>query len=113
MSKETQKGIFASDNYLDLCKPFPSASEADSAIEAFYSDLYELRNKHRMTDVHVMIRLPVEGHFVQTCFHFGDELLAEPMAAWNYGYQGAQRQIRMGQIVERGCDAVRIRPNKK
>lgn len=115
MSEEEkeQQGIFAPENYRELCKPFPNAAEAEKSLNAFWDDLYELRNKHHMTDVHVIVRVPIAEHHVMTSFHCGDSLLGESMTAWAFGLQQASRQENIARVVEEAGQSVKARRSRK
>lgn len=113
MSAETQQGIFAPETYRELCKPFTDADEAEKSLEAFFDELYELRCKHHITDVHVIVRMPIADSAVMTSFHLGNELLCEPMTAWAFGYEQSQRQSRINKIISDATHAILKREPRK
>lgn len=43
------------ETYALMAKPFESKEKLDAAVEAFSAELRELRKKHKMTDVYVII----------------------------------------------------------
>lgn len=101
---ETQGQIIAPDNYRKLCEPFASPAEAEKALTAFWEEFYELRNKHRIADAHVICRVPVlsetgEG-IVRVNMHAGDEMLGEEMTAFAFGQEGARRQSRIASMFD-------------
>lgn len=83
-------------NYRKLAEPFPDSESANGAINAFWEELYELRNKHRLANLHVTISVNVaypEGEVpVMVTLHMGDALQALPMAAWAFGHEKASHE---------------------
>jgi hypothetical protein len=102
MSKKEQSTFINPDNYYDLSKPFESQEAASEAIEAFWNDFYDLRNKHRITDAYLIIRLPVKDIGpVMTTLHAGDSLMSEQMTAWAMGREASDRQAAIAKIIDR------------
>ncbi len=60
MTDKLDLGINDADNYRKLSEPFPTAKAAKEAIEAFWKEFYELRNKYRLRDVHCIIFVGVK-----------------------------------------------------
>lgn len=82
--------------YRQLSAPFESSDAANEAIRAFVTDLRELRERHRIRDVHVIISADViygerEGTVI-TDAHYGDSLRAEQMLAWALGREQAEHK---------------------
>ncbi len=101
MSK-AQSTFIDPDNYYELSKPFESQEVVGNAIEAFWNELYELRNKHRLPDVYIVIRANVkEMGPVMTTLHAGDAMQAELMTAWAFGREQSDRQAMVANILER------------
>lgn len=114
---DKQKTILDQENYYQLSKPFDSPAEAEAAVEAFWQELYALRNKHKLPDVYVILAIPIryeDGDVgnVMARLHAGDELRAESMVAWAFGREGAMRQERTAKIEAMGA-AIKARPSKK
>lgn len=102
MAKKAQASFLNPDNYYELSKPFETQESASEAIQAFWEEFYELRNKHRMADAYVIVRVLVkEVGPVMTTLHAGDSLMGEQMTAWAFGREGADRQAAISKIVER------------
>lgn len=101
MSK-AQSTFIDPDNYYDLSRPYDTQEAASTAIEAFWNEFYELRNKHRIADAYVIIRVPVkELGPVMTTLHAGCDLVSEQMTAWAYGREGADRQAAVAKVIKR------------
>jgi hypothetical protein len=73
--------------------PFASTEEANSAIQAFFEDVYQARLKHRLANVCIAIRdeIAETGPF-HVSGHFGEALFVESIAAWYFGQAQAERQ---------------------
>jgi len=88
----------------------PEQAQAD--WEAFCNAVYDLRVKHRIPDVYMLARMAIqyeeggEGQ-AMTRAHFGDDLYAEPMTAWAFGYEQAQRQERIASLALEAAKALR------
>lgn len=100
------KGVkHAPDNYRKLCEPFESLQATEKALEAFWEEFYELRNKHKIADVLIIYRVNcldsdgVEG-VVTGKFHCGNVELSEGMSAMAYGQAVVERQERMARNLE-------------
>lgn len=104
--------------YRELSVPFAGPEQADAALSAFYTELYELRVKHRVQDVLIVVQASVkypdedEGE-VCSCVHFGKDDNAENLAAYALGYLGAQRQERTAKMLSRAGKSVRKHDNRK
>lgn len=104
MSDEQKQfnGIQAPANYRKLCEPI-SQADAEKNTTAFFEEFYELRNKHGIADAYCIVKIPVkvedvEGEIVLS-MHCGNELSRESMAAWAFGYEQSQRQIRIAELL--------------
>lgn len=105
-----QKNLFAVDdpgNYRKLLEPVPQA-EMEKRCQAFMEELYQLRNKHGIQDVHCIVCATVlgesdglEGTVMLNC-HFGDTMFAESMTAWALGQEQAKRQEAIAALLTRG-----------
>lgn len=93
--------------YRKLSEPFPDFGKANEALNAFYTELEALREKHKMPDVYVITRVNAmdddgeEGNAFSTA-HFGDSLLAEGMVAYALGRLQKQRQDIIGNLLNTG-----------
>lgn len=78
------------DNYYKLNRPFNTPEKANEAIGAFYEAVSELRNKHEIPDVLIVIKGSAiyedgkAGEFLNL-LQFGNQLNGVPMAAYAYG----------------------------
>jgi hypothetical protein len=91
-------------NYHELNKGFPTQEEAQAAINGFWDEFYALRNKYRLADVSVVVRVPIQDQSegVGDCLltlHAGSELHEESMLAWAYGQAAQRRQDRLLRLV--------------
>lgn len=104
------------ENYRDLSKPFDSVADANAAIDAFQTELYALRNKHRIRDLVFVLQVSVtypEGEGSPTLAGmFGDTNKMEGLAGFAFGRASAERQERINKIVEDSCEAIRA-PKKR
>ena len=103
-------------NYRECSAPKPP-EQAQADWEAFCQAVYDLRVKHRIPDLYLLARFVLqyqegEGQ-AMTRAHFGDELQAEPMIAWAFGYEQAQRQQRIAELARGSGDAMRHGKNRK
>jgi hypothetical protein len=91
-------------NYRRVSEPFVNAEQANAAIELFYKEVRELRNKHRIADVLVVCCVNVsyaegEGQAMSRSHH-GDPLKAEALAAYAYGAEQAERRRMMNLLLK-------------
>ena len=97
------------DLYRELDVPFESQTEANAALDGFWSDLAEARKRHRIPDVVASIRITfqdAEGEAqVFTSCEFGDVLRHEAMVAHTLGQLQSERQQRIAKLAM--GDAVR------
>lgn len=91
--------------FRELSEPFTSNEEADKALRAFFDELGELRKKHRIRDLHMIVGGSVrtsdddEGEFMSV-MHYGDSSRAEAMSAYAYGVATAERQEVMSKFLK-------------
>ena len=118
MSEET-KTLFAPANYQEMSQPFPDLDAANVAINGFWDDFYALRNKYRLADVHVVIRVPVactEGdhapHAMIT-MHAGDSMHAESMCAYAFGQASAERQAAILSVIANAGSKIKLDRKRK
>lgn len=92
--------------YREMSAPFASADEANTALSAFYEDLYELRRKHRMTDVLciVQVNVALEGDEapMMSRMHIGNSLNALPLSAYAYGAESSENEQRIAYMLAKG-----------
>ena len=55
MGDKKQQSIIDPDNYRNLCEPFETDDAAYEALEKFWEEFYEIRNKHKIADVYVIM----------------------------------------------------------
>lgn len=104
--------------YRELCEPFPSPNDAEQAVQAFAAELYDLRAKHRIRDLLIVVsatvKYPSEEEGEVSCvIHFGDELKSENMAAYGLGFLQSQRQERTAKTLASAVNAVGKGRNRK
>jgi hypothetical protein len=102
--------------YRELSEPVPRGV-IDDRLQAFFKELQELRIKHKIADVHVIVRADVivqddliaeaEVAPVMTSGHLGDSRLAEPMTAWAFGRASAERMQEIDNVKANGIRAGR------
>lgn len=93
--------------YRKLSEPYASKEAGQAAIVAFFKDLGEIRVKHKIPDLYLVIRATVltedqEEGTVTTSIHFGNELEAEGMLAWALGRVQSERQDRTAKMLRHG-----------
>lgn len=102
--------------YREISKPFPSAEAASEAIDAFYDELYELRRKHKIPDVLVvmqvngMTRDGQEGTMILSGM-IGGAMYEESLAAYALGEASARRQEKIAAIIG-GAKGIKKLPRK-
>lgn len=91
--------------YEKAAVPFADREAANKALDEFFAELYELRNKYRLANVSVVIRDSIsgEGAFLVNA-HFGNQVELEGMAAYLYGQAVKERQATMSKLL--GMDSV-------
>lgn len=102
--KEPER-IVDPDRYAEMSVPFDSGAAANDALKSFWHELYELRVKHGIANVSVIVRDSIKGtgQFFWTG-HIGDPMQRESMAAWNLGQAAVDRQNMIASIIEEGGD---------
>ena len=107
----------APDNYREISVPFENVEIANAAVQAFQTELYELRNKHRIQDLVFVAQVAVkyaEGEGSPTVVGmFGDENKMESLTGFAYGRASAMRQERISRVVEDACSAIRNTSKRK
>jgi len=69
--------------------------------DEFFREFYELRNKHKIPDAYVIIRMWVQAEDgdcegeMMAVMHAGSELNRERMVAWALGMEQTERQRRI------------------
>jgi hypothetical protein len=76
-------------NYRKMCEPFADAETAQIALDDFYRELRELRNKHKIPDMLTVIKISAmrdgkEATAILTGYN-GDVLREPELAAYAYG----------------------------
>jgi hypothetical protein len=104
-----QKKFIDNDNYLRCSTPFETPEEASAALEAFWNEFYELRNKHRVSDVLLTFRIQVRHnengvHEHMGSLFAGSEMFTEALAAWALGKAQAERQERIAGLLSQGME---------
>jgi hypothetical protein len=97
---DTPSEIHDADMYHECSKPFESGAVANKAAQSFFNEVYRARCRHRIADVHVVIRdQVVKDQTVMTDFHCGSAAHSEQMTAWAFGRAQAERQAAIARMV--------------
>ena len=104
------------ENYRQLSQPFESLDAADKAVQSFFSEVSELRKKHKITNLYLIVGSSVttdtgEPEFLTTR-HFGDSLKRESMVAYAFGQEQSERQELIGKLLS-GKGIVHRGPKKE
>lgn len=91
-------------NYRDLSEPRPIA-DTQKSLEEFWEEFYELRNKHRLADVAMVVSTPCiyesgEEGDCSVMLQAGDIDKAESLFAMGYGQAVGRRQERIGKLLK-------------
>lgn len=120
MSEEQSAGEAPSDKvthnprlYEKLSEPFESLDAMNEAWLAFQTELRELRAKHRVRDVTIIM----EGSFLQdgevgearVCTHNGNSLRKLPALAFAYGEAKAEQDAMLAEQERAGARMARRR----
>lgn len=103
--EKKQKSIMDTENYAELSKPFESVEAAEKALNDFWNEFYELRNKYKIPDVYSIVRFETPNGQMMTKLHAGNGLYAESMTAWAFGHEQATRQESIAKILDDACKA--------
>jgi hypothetical protein len=100
--------------YRKLSEPFESFSKANEALDEFYEGVEALREKCKLPDIHIIVRVnaTTEGGEEADAFstaHSGDSMLAESMVAYALGRLQRQRQEAIGELLNTGLKQQRNR----
>lgn len=91
------------ERYRRLSEPFANRDIANESLEAFFKELGELREKHRIADVLVVVCVNVrygETEGAAMCHaSFGDPLKPESMAAYAYGCEKAASEAMVNKLL--------------
>lgn len=97
-------------NYRKMSEPFENAEQASEAMQAFFDAVNEARKKHRIMDVHVIVKMnimrgpigeEVEGSALASA-HFGNTLEGAPMCAWGLGHEQADFEASLQRASKSG-----------
>lgn len=98
------------DNYAAMSVPFGSSQAAQDAIEAFWAECYELRNKHRIADLVLIYCLPLpEGRSLISLSSMGNSEKVLPMVARTFGHLKANAIAEIDRDVAAGAALPDIR----
>jgi hypothetical protein len=92
------------ENYYQMSEPFESSQQADEALSNFFKELGELRKKHKMRDVFVVVfdstkyEDGIIGEFMTT-HQYGSSLNGLPMTAYAYGQEQATHKERINKLL--------------
>lgn len=93
------------ENYRKMSEPFETPEKANEALENFYNELSELRKKHNISDILVVIEDSSKysdgkiGTFMQ-CLQFGNSLKCETLAAYAYGQATANHRELLNKLLD-------------
>lgn len=89
--------------YREMLVPHESRDVAAEQADAFIEGVRELRKKHRMANVLLVVEIRYEAGGEETngmvSAHLGDTLQAEPMAAFAYGFQASASRERNERVL--------------
>lgn len=107
MSKQT---LIDEDTYAEMEVPFDTPEEANTALQEFWAAVYELRKKHQLANVSLIVKDSIRGSGIfMWDGHCGSEVDVEPMAAWHFGRASAERQEMIRRATAEGA-ASSIKP---
>lgn len=66
MAESVSGGKIDPGNYRRLSEPFPSFADAEAAVNGFWDELYELRNKWRIADIVMAMSVPLVENGAET-----------------------------------------------
>lgn len=93
------------------CSEPKSPEQAAQDWEAFCEECYELRRKYRIADLYFVgqhaIMYPDGEGLVNGAAHFGDQTKREAIAAWALGFESAQRQATIAQIINEAAQGAK------
>lgn len=92
------------ENYYKLSAPYESEDAADEAISKFYEELGELRKKHKIPDLLIVIKATVrhkDGKVGQMMgqYAYGSTLDHLAMAAYVYGQLQAEHKELINKLI--------------
>lgn len=97
------------ENYYKMSEPFESTDIANDAIGKFMEELSELRKKHNIRDVYVIIYDTAKlkegdvGEFITTG-NFGNQMNCLPMAAYAYGQEQSEHKERISKMISKKAE---------
>lgn len=96
---------------LELCQrmqePFGSHDDAKLAMKCFYSEIETARERWKIADVHVLIKVMAIGeddelYAAMSALHLGDSALGETMCAWGLAYESELRDSSVSKHMNSG-----------
>lgn len=107
MTTPEEDVIRSPETYATLSEPFESHEAINEAWFAFQKELYELRKKHRVRD----LTLVLGGSFIQdgepaearVSMHFGSSLNKLPALAFAYGEAKAEQTAMLAEAEQAGA----------
>jgi hypothetical protein len=93
--------------YGQMCEPFENQAEANEALTAFFEDVKAAREKHGITDVHLILSGYTAGGEDDpgawlTSAHIGSPREAEAMCAWALGKAQEERRAMIADFLSIG-----------
>ena len=91
--------------YRELSKPFPTKEAANAALVAFQEELGELRKKHRLADVTVVVSVSItypdgEEGDAMIVGGYGSTTKRESMLAYAYGKERAENEAALAKMLK-------------
>lgn len=93
--------------FRELNVPFESTEKANEVFNAFFKDVGELREKHKLPNVYMICVVTTKNEdgeesqgFVNAMY--GDQTLGEMMTAWALGQEQVLRQERVMSLLSKG-----------
>lgn len=101
------KIINAPDIYAECSKPWPDGDAANAAVQAFLSELRDLRIKHKIADVYAIIEVQVLDaagvpHAACLTAFNGDSRNVIPMVARAYGEERERHEQVISTLIAQG-----------
>lgn len=93
------------ENYRRMSEPFEGPEAANKALKDFFTELGDLRKKHRIADCLTVVSINVkyedgEEGSAMLRFSFGDPLKPVSLAAWLYGREQADHREMINKMLK-------------
>ena len=88
--------------YSKAVQPFATSEEANTALQTFFQEVRELRNRLGIADVAIIVQDSVGEGLFHWNAHIGNPVNGEVMAAWHLGTVQAERQEMIREAMRSG-----------